>query len=120
MWQRRTGTGTGRTPRRDDADACLCALASQLVASGDTLVFGGKDEGFIVIPQFRGALSQQLRECDCASVGGWAEGSQPAAQSRVATAARCSRLLRMHAAPRACVTCPPPPPALCSPLLHVC
>jgi predicted nuclease with RNAse H fold len=49
-----------RTLSQDDVDACLCALAAQLAASGDALVFGAKDEGFIVIPRFRGALSQGL------------------------------------------------------------
>ncbi len=49
-----------RLPQRklsqDDVDACLCALAAQLVASGDAQAFGEKREGFVVIPQFRGAL----------------------------------------------------------------
>jgi predicted nuclease with RNAse H fold len=51
-----------RLPERplsqDDIDACICALAAQQVANGDAQAFGDKHEGFIVIPQFRGALSR--------------------------------------------------------------
>lgn len=46
---------------QDDVDACLCALAAQRVAGGDAQAFGRRGEGFIVLPRFAGALSDDLQ-----------------------------------------------------------
>lgn len=46
---------------QDDIDACLCALAAQIVFGGDLQAFGKSGEGFILAPSFRGDLGGELR-----------------------------------------------------------